>query len=115
MADVVYLVTDLLFTSKIRETAGQLGLSAARAASPEALAEGAQGAAIAIVDLRLPGAIQALALLEAAGPGARRIGFVDHERADVMDAARGAGCHIVLAKGAFSKQLPELLSEARRG
>ncbi len=110
----MYLVTDLLFTSKIRETAAQLGLSTARAATAEALVDAAGQAAIAIVDLRLPGALDALARLEAAGPAARRVGFIDHERTDVMDAARQAGCHEVLAKGAFSKRLPELLSEARR-
>ncbi len=115
MADVVYLVTDLLFSSKIRETATQLGLSVARATTADALVDGAREAEVVIVDLRLPGALDALARLEAAGPTARRVGFIDHERTDVMDAARHAGCHEVLAKGAFSKRLPELLAEARRG
>ncbi len=114
MADVVYLVTDLVFSSKIRETAAQLGLTTARAHTVDALIDGARQARAAIVDLRLPGALEALGRLAAAGPTARRIGFVEHERTDVMEAARAAGCHEVLAKGAFSKRLPALLLEARR-
>jgi hypothetical protein len=105
MAAVVYLVTDLLFTSKIRETAAQLGLDvqAVRAAGevPSATAE----ARFFVVDLRRP---DALAALEAAAPAAKKIGFVDHERVDVMEAARARGC-VALAKGKFSSELPRLL------
>ena len=46
--------------------------------------------------------------LEAAAPAAKKIGFVDHERTDVMDAARERGC-VALAKGKFSSELPRLL------
>jgi len=58
-----------------------------------------------IVDLRRP---DALAALEAAAPAAKKIGFVDHERTDVMEAARARGC-VALAKGKFSSELPRLL------
>ena len=106
MAAVVYLVSDLLFTSKIRETAQQLGLDvqAVRATSDVALATA--GARFFVIDLRRP---DALAALEAAAPGARKIGFIDHERVDVMEAARALGC-TALAKGKFSSDLGRLLS-----
>jgi pantoate kinase len=105
MAAVVYLVNDLLFTSKIRETATQLGLDvqAVRAASDVATATAE--ARFLIVDLRRP---DALAALEAASPAAKKIGFVDHERTDVIEAARARGC-VALAKGKFSSELPRLL------
>jgi len=37
------------------------------------------------------------------------IGYVDHTRADVIEAARAAGCDQVLSKGEFARRLPELL------
>ena len=37
------------------------------------------------------------------------IGYVDHTREDVMQAARAAGCDQVLSKGEFARRLPELL------
>jgi hypothetical protein len=71
---------------------------------------------VAIVDLRLPDALAALASvtgLPASPPGTpavRTIGFIDHERTDVMDAARAAGCQEVLTKGGFAHALPRLLA-----
>ena len=98
-------MTDLLFTSKIRETATQLGhdVQAVRAAGEVAAATAS--ARFLIVDLRRP---DALAALEAAAPAAKKIGFVDHERTDVMEQARALGC-VALAKGKFSSELPRLL------
>jgi CheY-like chemotaxis protein len=114
MADVVYLVRDMLFTSKIREVARQLGLQAQSAPDPAALSRAATGARLVIVDLRLPQALEALDAL-VADPGAAgvpRVGFVDHEKAEVMDAARAHGCQRVLTKGQFAKELPGLLTSA---
>jgi hypothetical protein len=108
MAAVVYLVNDLLFTSKIRETAQQLGLDVQAVRSAADVAAATAEARVFIVDLRRP---DALAALEAAAPAASKIGFVDHERVEVMEAARERGC-IALAKGKFSAELGRLLSAA---
>jgi hypothetical protein len=105
MAAVVYLVSDLLFTSKIRETATQLGLDVQAVRAAGEVASATAEARFFLVDLRRP---DALAALEAAAPAAKKIGFVDHERTDVMDAARARGC-VALAKGKFSSELPRLL------
>jgi hypothetical protein len=105
MAAVVYLVNDLLFTSKIRETAAQLGLDCQAARSIDEVAQ-AKDARVLIVDLRRPDALPAL---EAAAPALKKIGFIDHERLDVMEAARALGC-VALAKGKFSSDLARLLS-----
>ncbi len=111
MPDVVYFVRDMMFTSKIREVASQLGLEAKGAPDPAALARTAPGAKLVIVDLRLPQALDALDALAAdpATAAIPRVGFVDHEKVEVMDAARAHGCDRVLAKGQFSKELPALL------
>jgi hypothetical protein len=112
MADVVYFVQDMLFTSKIREVAKQLGVSVQGGREPEALAVAARDAKLVIVDLRLAAAANLLARL-AADPVARAVpsvGFVDHEKTDVMDQARASGCGQVMAKGQFANALPKLLS-----
>jgi len=115
MADVVYMVRDMLFTSKIREVATQLGLKAQGAPDPAALARAAAGARLVILDLRLDRALEALDTL-AADPALAdipKVGFVDHEKLEVMDAAKAKGCTQVMAKGQFSNRLPAILGELK--
>ena len=112
MADVVYLVQDMLFASKIREVAKQVGLTIQSTRDAAAIVTAAAaGAKLVIVDLRLPVALDALAAL-AADPSAREVpsvAFIDHEKTDVMDAATSRGCAQVMAKGQFANALPRLL------
>jgi CheY-like chemotaxis protein len=112
LADVAYLVRDMMFTSKIREVARQLGVSVAPARDAAGLVEAARGARLVVLDLRLEGALEALAQLKqhADLAGVTTVGFVEHERLDVMDAARAAGISQVMAKGQFSNALPKLLA-----
>jgi DNA-binding NarL/FixJ family response regulator len=105
---VVYWVQDLLFTSKIRETARQLGLPAQAARDGDALVAAAPSAAYVIVDLRRPGALELLERLAREAPAVPRAGFIDHEAVDVITRARALGC-TALAKGKFSTELPRLL------
>ncbi len=112
MADVVHFITDMLFTSKVREVAKQLGLTIQGTREPQAFATAARDAKLVIVDLRLPLALDALDAL-AGDPAARAVpsvGFIDHERTDLMDAARAKGCGQVMAKGQFATTLPKLLA-----
>jgi hypothetical protein len=107
MADVIYWVQDLLFVSKIREVAHQLQLAAAPVRDEKALLDGAAGSRIVIVDLRIPAAVDALARLP---PSLPKVGFIDHERTDVMERAQSLGCR-ALAKGKFSTELPHILAD----
>jgi hypothetical protein len=111
MADVVYLINDMLFSSKLREVAKQVGVTFQATRDPAAFAAAAREAKLAIVDLRLPTALDALAA--ARGAAARTVGFVEHERTDVMDAARAQGCTDVMAKGQFANALPKLLQSLK--
>ena len=117
MAQVAYLVQDLMFTSKIRETAQHLGVEVQSARNPEALVLAARQARLVIVDLRLPEALEALDRLASDAEAARvpSVGFIDHERTDVMEEARTRGCGRVLAKGEFAGRLPALLQDAGSG
>jgi hypothetical protein len=114
MADVVYLIADMLFSSKVREVAKTTGVSVQGTRDPAAFAAAARGAKLAIVDLRLPAALAALDALGAEIGGTasavRTVGFIDHERTDVMEAARAKGCSDVMAKGQFANALPKLLA-----
>jgi CheY-like chemotaxis protein len=112
MADVVYLIQDMLFTSKVREVAKQTGVSVQGTRDAAALATAANGAKLVILDLRLPAAADALARLAAdpATSGIPSVGFVDHEKTEVMEEARAHGCGQVMAKGQFANALPRLLA-----
>jgi hypothetical protein len=107
MADIVYWVQDLLFVSKIREVAQQLQLAAASVRDAQALIDSSVNSKIVIVDLRIPAAVDALERLPASLP---KVGFIDHERTDVMERAESLGCR-ALAKGKFSTELPRILAE----
>ena len=112
MADVVHLITDMLFASKVREVAKHVGLTVQGTRDPAALATAARDAKLVIVDLRVPRALEALDAL-AGDPLARivpSVAFIDHERTDLMDAARAKGCGQVMAKGQFANTLPKLLA-----
>ena len=115
MADVVYMISDMLFSSKLREAAKATGVSVQAAREPAAWAAAAREAKLAIVDLRMPTALAALDALGAAPAGARTVGFIDHERVDVMDQARAKGCTDVMAKGQFANALPKLLAGINAG
>lgn len=115
MSDVVYLIRDLPFVSKVRETAEQLGVAVQGVRTADALMAAAPGARLVILDLRQQEAMRALELL-AADPVTRvitTVGFIDHERTDVMDDARAMGCGRVVAKGQLVGELPKLIAAAR--
>jgi hypothetical protein len=106
-ADVVTLIQDMLFSSKVREAAKALGVTVRATRDPASFAAAARAAKLAIVDLRLPVAMAALDALAGSTP---TVGFVDHEATDVMDAARARGCGQVMAKGQFANALPKLFA-----
>jgi hypothetical protein len=113
MPDVVYLVQDMLFSSKIREVAKQVGLTIQGTRDPAALAAAAAGGAkLVVIDLRLPAALDALDALGAnpATKGIPSVGFIDHEKTEVMDTATARGCGQVMAKGQFANALPRLFA-----
>jgi DNA-binding NarL/FixJ family response regulator len=65
---------------------------------------------VLLIDLGAPqlDAINAIREIKQSAP-ITIIGYVDHTREDVMQAARSAGCDQVLSKGEFARRLPELL------
>jgi len=111
---VLTMVDDLLFLSKIQETAKHLGVEV-KAAQPADLAEAALTTApkALLVDLnhRSGKAWEVLRVLKSDSKtkDITIIGFVSHVQSELIAAAREAGCDLVLARSAFVSQLPSLL------
>jgi CheY-like chemotaxis protein len=113
---VLVVVSDLLFRSKIDEVARQLGLELRVARSIEQLERHlARGEpAVTLVDLEaetLDTSAAIRRIREAPwGAAARIVGFAGHTNVSAIRAGRDAGAGVVLARSAFTAQLPELLS-----
>lgn len=111
---VVAGVPDLFFASKIAETARQVGVAVEFASSRQALLDKtAEPPALIILDLGAATLepLALIALLKAGPQAARVVAFVNHERTDLIEQARQAGCDEVMTRGAFAKNLPGMLTE----
>ena len=113
---VLAAVEDLLFRSKISETAERLGVEAACPRNPEKLLDALRASPpdLLVVDLN-SARFKPLELLRAvksdgALRGVRTVGFLSHVQADLVLAAREAGCDRVMARSAFVENLPRVLS-----
>src|SRR5438128_2103477 len=115
---ILAVLDDLMFTSKIKTAAAQLGAPVVFARSADgALAEMRKAApSLVILDLNNartnPLGIVATMKADAALASIRTLGYASHVQTDVIDAARAAGVDEVLARSAFTAQLPDIL---RRG
>ncbi len=113
---VVAAVEDLLFRSKISETANTLGIEATFPRSPKKLVEQATRFAPDLLVLDLNSArFEPLELLERLkSDEATRdipvVGFLSHVQKDLALAARDSGCDRVMARSAFTKDLPKILA-----
>ena len=112
---ILAVLDDLMFTSKIRTTAAQLGVAVTFARSRDAaLAEMRKTRpSLVIMDLNNP-RTQPLAIVgamkdDAALASIPTVGYASHVQTDVIEAARAAGVQDVLARSAFTQQLPAIL------
>lgn len=110
---ILYACSDLLWATRVKATAEAQGVAARPVRSVEMLeARLADSAPTALlVDLET-GALGieliARAVLE---QGVRIIAFAPHVATDALTAAREAGAHRVLSRGAFSDRLPDVLRD----
>jgi len=111
---ILAAVGDLLFTIKIRETAKKLGLETEFVKSGHDLLEQAkQKPLLVIMDLGFL-AIQPLkALAKLKGNAETKalsvIGYLSHVEGELKQKAHEAGCDMVMARSAFSQNLPQIL------
>ena len=112
---ILAVLDDLMFTSKIKATAGQLGVAVTFARSAAAaLDEMRKGSpSLVILDLNNartdPLGIVAAMKQEPELASIATVGYVSHVQTDVINAARQAGVGEVMARSAFTQQLPEIL------
>jgi CheY-like chemotaxis protein len=118
---VLAIVDDLMFASKIKTAAGQLGVTVAFArSSAAALAAIRENAPrLVILDLNNPrtdplGTVAAIKG-DPATMAIRTVGYASHVQTEVIDAARQAGVDEVMARSAFTARLAEILAAARPG
>jgi PleD family two-component response regulator len=109
---VVAVLSDLMFTVKIQDAAKRAGIEAVFVTSQEkALAQARENPALVILDLNYA-AVRPLELIVALKQeGAHLLGFVSHVEAELIQAARNNGCDRVMARSAFSQNLPAILAE----
>ena len=117
---ILVAVDDLLFSSKIRATARQLGVEIAFARTPHEILTQARALkpTLVVFDINSQKAdpIGTVAALKA-DPDLKDIqttGFVSHVNTTLIIAARQAGMDEVMARSAFAANLPQILTETER-
>jgi PleD family two-component response regulator len=115
---ILAVLDDLMFTSKIKTAAGQLGVTVAFARSADAARAEMEKAVPSLVILDLNNArIDPLGLVQTmrsnpALASVPTVGFVSHVQTELIKAAREAGVDEVLARSAFTMQIAEILTRS---
>jgi CheY-like chemotaxis protein len=110
---VLAVVEDLFFTVKIHESAKRAGLPIEFVKSEiDALEKAREHPAVIIIDLNFDRIepLKLIAKLKAddATKDINLIGYVSHVQGELKQAAQTAGCNMVLARSAFSQNLPTI-------
>lgn len=109
---ILVLVDDLIFRTKIASTAKSLGLAAQFVRTAQQFSAGltARPVPLAIVDLNAnDNPLEAVRIACSAAPRPRIVAYLSHVQADLARAAREAGADAVMARSAFTQELPAML------
>jgi PleD family two-component response regulator len=116
---ILAVLDDLMFSSKIKTAANQLGVDLRFSRSLDGALETMRKnpTTLVIFDLNNtrinPLAIVAAMKDDPALAAIPTVGYASHVQTDVIDAARQAGVGEVLARSAFSAQVGEILTRQR--
>lgn len=112
---VLIAVPDLLFRSKLRDAARDAGMDTSSTSSPGVVLERARETRpdIVVVDLG-DERIEPFDLIrklkaEPSLSATRVVGFFSHVRIDIRDAAKAAGCDVILPRSAIVSALSGLI------
>jgi PleD family two-component response regulator len=111
---ILAVLDDLFFTVKINESAKRAGLPVEFIKSERDVLEKAKAhPALIIIDLNYAG-IDSLKLVQdlKAAEDTKRVrllGYLSHVQGELKQKAQEAGCNMVLARSAFSQNLPQIL------
>lgn len=111
---ILVAVEDLIFLSKIQQTAREAGVTIETveiSKLKERLLESPARSVIVDLNHRSGKAVEFARAIKSdpAMSDVRVLGFLSHVQTDLAQAAREAGLDAVMARSAFSQQLPELL------
>jgi PleD family two-component response regulator len=111
---ILAVVSDLFFSVKLTDAAKRAGMSLefAKDAQP-VLDKAKERPALIIFDLNFE-AVDPVALIarlkgNAETKGISLIGYVSHVQGELKQRAQEAGCDMVMARSAFSQNLPQIL------
>ncbi|HZS56110.1 MAG TPA: response regulator [Bryobacteraceae bacterium] len=112
---IVAVLNDLMFTVKIQEAAKRAGLETVFVKSQQhALDQAKENPAVIILDLNYSEAapLETIEKLKANDESSKvsLLGYVSHVQVDLKHAAQEKGCDTVIARSAFSQNLPRILS-----
>jgi PleD family two-component response regulator len=116
---ILAVIDDLMFSSKIKTAANQLGVDLRFSRSVDGALETMRKNPTTLVIFDLNNArIDALAIVAAmkgdpALASIATVGYASHVQTDIINAARQAGVGEVLARSAFSQQVGEILTTVR--
>jgi DNA-binding NarL/FixJ family response regulator len=116
VAAVLFLSSDLMFSSRVVSAAKVHGVAISLVADQAALADKvAADCRLALIDLsldrlNLPAAVRAI---RAGAPGAQVVAYGPHVDEAALTDAKEAGCDQVLTRGQFNKQYAELLASVK--
>ncbi|HUS08598.1 MAG TPA: hypothetical protein VMZ52_19995 [Bryobacteraceae bacterium] len=111
---LLVVINDLFFTVKIADAAKRAGLTAEFVSSEaEALQKAKDNPVVIILDLNC-NSVDTLDLISKLKSNdetkaVNLIGFVSHVQGDVKQKAHDNGCNMVMARSAFSVNLPQIL------
>ncbi len=113
---VLAAVEDLLFKSKILETAKELDVEAKFPRSPDKLLAALRETPpdLLVLDLNSerfgPLEILGEAKSDESTAGVPVVGFLSHVQKDLAVAAKEAGCDRIMARSAFTRDLPKIIA-----
>ena len=118
---LVLAATNLLFQSRIAETARALGFEVAVATSDDIVGEALRArpvAALLVLDLQADGVSwqEAVAAAgQAPGGPVPVLAYGQHTKPALLRAARAAGCGLVVPRSTLVKELPSLIGRLASG
>lgn len=117
---VLAVLSDLMFRVKIDDAAKRAGLQTIFVQSQEeVLARAKEQPAVIILDLNCVGTepLDTITKLKASDEtkGISLVGYVSHVQVELKQAAQDHGCDVVVARSAFSQNLPTILRRYHNG
>src|SRR3954468_16082699 len=117
---VVAVLNDLMFQVKIQDAARKAGLEMAFVKSQsQALEIAGQQPAMIILDLNYSAASPLETIEKLKGDEKTKnvslVGYVSHVQVELKQAAQQKGCDVVIARSAFTQNLPEILARYTGG